>query len=156
MFIPKKYGQSQIKKCPWCQSIAVAENSQRVPVCFKHKENYFENVKCSCGKFIDLMHGKFGSFFVCINCGIISMKKALEINLLNDITKAEKSEKKKACCFSFRDKEEMNYEMLKLYRKISNNNCQTKSKIEQNKNNKEYKNCSKELSIEKLPSVYDL
>src|SRR3989338_2481836 len=95
MFIPKKYGQSQIKTCPWCQGVALTENSQKVPVCLKHKDNYFENVKCSCGKFVDLMNGKFGSFFICINCGIISMKKALEVNQLGAVTKIEKEQKSK-------------------------------------------------------------
>ena len=80
MHIPKKYGQSKIDKCPFCQKQATAMNSLKVPVCQSHKGEMLENLKCVCGLELRTMHGKFGTFFSCVKCGNINMKKALEFN----------------------------------------------------------------------------
>jgi|SRR3989338_572182 len=83
MFIPKKYGQSKIDICPFCQKHAVALNRQRVPVCSAHKDAALENLKCVCGETLDILNGKFGVFFKCINCGNMNLRKALEFNSVN-------------------------------------------------------------------------
>jgi len=80
MYIPKKYGQSKVDKCPFCQKHATAINSQKVPVCQLHKNEALGNLRCACGSLLETLHGKFGVFFSCLKCGNISLKKALELN----------------------------------------------------------------------------
>ena len=80
MRIPKVYGQSQIAKCPFCGAMSTTVNSQKIPTCLKHKEKSLDNLKCACGGYLDLKHGKFGPFFTCFKCGIVNMRKALDVN----------------------------------------------------------------------------
>lgn len=80
MRIPKRYGQSQIAKCPFCGMMSTTVNSQKIPTCLKHKESSLDNMKCACGGYLDLKHGKFGPFFTCFKCGIVNMRKALDVN----------------------------------------------------------------------------
>ena len=84
MRIPKRYGESRIDKCPFCGMQATTVNSQKVPVCSRHKNFELENLKCLCGDYLDIKHGKYGVFFSCMNCGNINLKKALEINDVQD------------------------------------------------------------------------
>lgn len=81
--IPKRYGQSQVPKCPFCSEIATTKNNQKVPVCRKHVEKEVMPLKCVCSKTLLLMHGKFGVFWNCIDCGNFNFKKALEMNAGN-------------------------------------------------------------------------
>ena len=80
MFRKKVYGESRIENCPFCGKVASLENNQGVPVCIDHKNNELASMKCACGEFLDIMKGKWGPFFVCINCGNISFKKGLDMN----------------------------------------------------------------------------
>jgi len=80
MRIPKKYGQSQIVKCPFCGQQSTTTNKQKVPVCPKHTGATLDNLKCACGSYLDLKHGKWGPFFLCMGCGPINMRKALDVN----------------------------------------------------------------------------
>ena len=80
MYIPKKYGESKVDKCPFCQKQATAKNRQNVPVCQSHKEEVLDGLKCACGSTLEILDGKFGVFFSCIKCGNMNMKKVLEIN----------------------------------------------------------------------------
>ena len=89
MFIPKKYGQSKIDRCPFCQKQATSMNKQNVPVCASHKNEVLDNPKCACGSTLDIMHGKFGVFFSCIKCGNMNMKKVLEFNTVTPKIKNE-------------------------------------------------------------------
>ena len=82
MFIPKKYGQSKVDKCPFCQKQATAMNSQEVPVCHEHKEDVLEDLKCVCGSILEMLHGKFGVFFKCISCGNMNLRKVMEFNTI--------------------------------------------------------------------------
>ena len=82
MFIPKKYGQSKVDKCPFCQKQATSMNGQNVPVCSSHKKEVLDNLKCVCGSTLEVLHGKFGAFFSCIKCGNMNLNKVLEINNL--------------------------------------------------------------------------
>ncbi len=79
MYIPKRYGESKISKCPFCGKDAFSQNKQKIPTCKEHKETTFDNVKCLCGSWLDMREGKFGVFFTCINCGAMNIKKVLEI-----------------------------------------------------------------------------
>jgi topoisomerase IA-like protein len=66
MYIPKRYGESK--------------NSQGVPVCKTHVDKLLGDMKCACGEYLDLKTGKFGPYFTCMNCGNINMRKALDMN----------------------------------------------------------------------------
>jgi len=80
MFVPKKYGQSRIDKCPFCQKQATAISRQKIPVCAAHKEEMLDDLKCICGSSLEMLHGKFGVFFSCIKCGNMNLRKVLEFN----------------------------------------------------------------------------
>jgi hypothetical protein len=80
MYIPKKYGQSKIDRCPFCNTQAFFRNRQGVPVCQNHKGSALKELKCACGEILTMRESKFGVFFACIKCGPRSLKKALEIN----------------------------------------------------------------------------
>jgi|SRR3989338_835660 len=80
MYIPKRYGQSKIDLCPFCEKAATAKNSQDVPVCQAHKKMLLPDLKCSCNSYLDLKKGKFGVYFNCMNCGNMNIKKALSLN----------------------------------------------------------------------------
>ncbi|MDP7180154.1 MAG: hypothetical protein QF824_02710 [Candidatus Woesearchaeota archaeon] len=80
MRIPKRYGQSRIDNCPFCEKVSTTKNKQGVPVCQNHKENVLKDLKCVCGEWLDLLEGKWGPYFKCINCGNINFNKGLELN----------------------------------------------------------------------------
>lgn len=80
MRIPKRYGQSKVEKCPFCDEMATIKNSQGVPVCRFHKYFELKNLKCVCGEWLDVCSGKYGPYFRCMNCGNINFRKGLEIN----------------------------------------------------------------------------
>ena len=82
MFIPKKYGQSKIDNCPFCQKQAVNLNKQGVPVCPAHRKELLEDLKCVCGESLDILKGKFGVFFKCIKCGNMNLRKVMEFNTI--------------------------------------------------------------------------
>ena len=80
MYIPKKYGSYKVDLCPFCKKQAVTKNSQEVPVCLSHKEAYLPDLKCACSRYLYMREGKFGIFFNCMNCGNVSLSKALSMN----------------------------------------------------------------------------
>ena len=82
MRIPKRYGQSKIDKCPFCQKHATTLNKQKVPVCASHKEEMLDDLKCVCGSTLDTLKGKFGVFFSCMKCGNMNLRKVMEINTI--------------------------------------------------------------------------
>ncbi|MFH0875137.1 MAG: hypothetical protein V1859_04305 [archaeon] len=92
MYIPKRYGESKIDKCPFCGAIATIKNKEKIPTCADHKDMILGEMRCSCGDYLDLKQGKFGPFFVCMNCGTMNMKKALEINAVKQVKNAKKEE----------------------------------------------------------------
>jgi len=82
MHIPKKYGQSKIDLCPFCQKHATAKNKQNLPVCQNHKGEILDGMKCACGSTLEMLSGKFGVFFSCMKCGNMNLKKVLEFNTI--------------------------------------------------------------------------
>jgi hypothetical protein len=80
MRIPKRYGQSRIDNCPFCGKQCTTKNKQGVPVCQDHKDDYLDNIRCVCGELLDVREGKWGPYFVCMDCGNINFKKAMEMN----------------------------------------------------------------------------
>ena len=90
MYIPKRYGESKIERCPFCSQQAVSVNGQGIPVCTKHKEAVLNEMRCVCGGPADLMTGKFGVYFNCMSCGNINAMKIFEMNKVEDVSAKEK------------------------------------------------------------------
>ncbi len=80
MYIPKRYGESKIDKCPICGRQAITLNSQKIPVCMDHRNSKLDDLKCACGNYLETRVGKFGLYFYCTRCGNINLKRALELN----------------------------------------------------------------------------
>lgn len=77
MYIPKRYGQSKQSSCPFCGKTAIVQNKQGVPVCVAHRNEQLPEVKCACGKWFELLSGKWGPYFRCINCGNVSWSRGM-------------------------------------------------------------------------------
>jgi hypothetical protein len=84
MYIPKRYGESKVDKCPFCGSQAITLNTQKIPVCLAHKSAVLDDMKCVCGQYLETKIGKFGVYFSCIRCGNLNLRKVLEINTPKD------------------------------------------------------------------------
>lgn len=80
----KTYGSYREETCIFCSERAICMNEQNLPTCTKHKHELVDmnKVKCSCGDFLDIKEGKYGSFFLCMNCGPMSIAKIKEINTI--------------------------------------------------------------------------
>ncbi len=79
----KQYGNYKVIRCPFCQGQATQKNEQGIEVCPKHVKSKFEEIKCTCGSWLEQRVGKFGAYFNCINCGNFNFQKAMQIK---DIT----------------------------------------------------------------------
>ena len=79
MRLPKRYGESQERKCPFCGKLAMAISVQKVPVCKNHVDAKIPEIKCACGSWLEMREGKWGPFFLCMRCGVVSFKKAVEM-----------------------------------------------------------------------------
>ena len=80
MYIQKKYGESRFDGCPFCGQQAITKNSQKIPVCLKHKNSEILDLKCLCGDWLDIREGKYGPYWQCMKCGNINFKRGLEMN----------------------------------------------------------------------------
>ncbi len=78
----KVYGAYREETCIFCGERAICMNRQDLPTCVKHKHDEvdMDKIKCSCGEYLDIKQGKYGSFFLCISCGPMSIAKIKEIN----------------------------------------------------------------------------
>jgi len=79
MRFSKQYGQSRNDGCAFCDRRALAENRQGLPTCEEHKSRVMVDKRCACGEYLDIKKSKWGAFFLCSNCGPISLKKASEL-----------------------------------------------------------------------------
>ncbi len=107
MYIPKRYGESKISKCPFCGRDAYYKNKQNVPVCKDHKDQQISEMRCACGSWLEMKHGKYGVFYICIHCGPINMKKALDMNTEGTGYKLQKPETQKTSSESSYKKPEL-------------------------------------------------
>lgn len=82
MFIRKRYGESQQRTCPFCGRMATQKTKDGLEVCYQHIKGKLEEIKCSCGSWLEQRSGKFGPYFNCLNCGNVNLKKALEMKAL--------------------------------------------------------------------------
>lgn len=73
----KHYGNYQIPKCFFCGNGATQKNNDGLPVCKNDRDkSMMTNPVCpNCRGFMELKKSKYGMFFVCINCGPISLAK---------------------------------------------------------------------------------
>jgi hypothetical protein len=83
----KVYGQSKVITCPFCDKIATRKNEQELAVCPQHTKSVLEEIKCTCGSWLEQRVGKFGPYFNCLKCGNFNYNKAMEIK---SITMKEK------------------------------------------------------------------
>lgn len=93
----KKYGEYQTRRCPFCDRLATHENSQGVGVCHLHSEQKLDEIKCTCGSWLETCSGKFGPYFNCLHCGNISYQKGMEMKsiTMKDVPKKPVIEVKK-------------------------------------------------------------
>jgi len=85
MYIPKQYGKSKVEKCPFCEQQATITNKQGLIVCRSHSNAKLGDMKCLCGKYVDLKIGKWGVYFSCLSCGNMNAKKIFEVNNVLDV-----------------------------------------------------------------------
>ena len=83
----KVYGNSKEVHCPFCQRLATQKNEQGVEVCHLHLKSVMEEIKCTCGGWLEQRNGKFGAYFNCLKCGNINFQKGME---MKKITMTEK------------------------------------------------------------------
>ncbi|MFT4303012.1 MAG: hypothetical protein ACMXYG_00465 [Candidatus Woesearchaeota archaeon] len=76
----KIYGESRKDNCYFCTKHALGENSQGLPACKDHITEILPDKRCSCGEYLDIKKSKWGAFFVCKNCGPISLNKSLNLD----------------------------------------------------------------------------
>lgn len=75
----KVYGESQDTKCLFCDKQATTQNEQGLPSCNAHTSSKLEDIRCNCGAYLDIKQSKWGAFFVCENCGSLSLQKGLSL-----------------------------------------------------------------------------
>ncbi len=89
MRIPKKYGESQILKCPFCEKRALVKNKQGVPVCAGHARQEVHEMLCACKSVLELKKGKWGPYYHCHKCGNQNFKRVLEMGHSNKTEQAQ-------------------------------------------------------------------
>ncbi|PIN76377.1 hypothetical protein COV17_02780 [Candidatus Woesearchaeota archaeon CG10_big_fil_rev_8_21_14_0_10_36_11] len=88
----KVYGQYKKISCPFCERTATQKNEQGLDVCHKHTKQSLDEIKCTCGSWLELRSGKFGPYFNCINCGNFNYSKAMEIKIITHKTNTKENE----------------------------------------------------------------
>ena len=77
-----------MEKCFLCGKVSTIYNDQGIPMCRLHKDHEAANLKCpTCGKELDILKGKFGSFLNCFVCGNISLFKIKQVGNIYFIKK---------------------------------------------------------------------
>lgn len=77
--LKKQYGNYKVLTCSFCARTATQQTEQGVEVCHKHTHETVDEIKCTCGSWLELRSGKFGPYFNCINCGNLNYQKGMEI-----------------------------------------------------------------------------
>ena len=81
MRIPKVYGKSKIEHCPFCGRIATQKNDSGLLVCPQHVNAQLEEIRCTCGSWLEQRSGKLGPYFNCLKCGNINFKRGMEMKI---------------------------------------------------------------------------
>lgn len=77
------YGSTDISRCPLCGKSALAKTKAGISVCKEHTTFEFPELKCTCKEAMQLKEGRYGPFCICSRCGIMNLRKALEVNSVN-------------------------------------------------------------------------
>ena len=89
----KTYGEYKVAHCPFCDKVATSKNEQGLNVCRVHTQQKMEEIKCTCGSWLENRSGKFGPYFNCIKCGNINYNKGLAMKEMTTPIKVEESKK---------------------------------------------------------------
>ena len=89
----KTYGEYKVAHCPFCDKIATAKNEQGLNVCRLHTKEMIQEIKCTCGGWLETRSGKFGPYFNCVRCGNINYNKGLAMKEMTTPIKLEEPKK---------------------------------------------------------------
>lgn len=89
----KTYGSYKESFCPFCGKIATSKNEQDLNVCRLHTKQKIEEIRCTCGSWLETRSGKFGPYFNCIKCGNINYNKGLAMKEMTTPIKVEEPQK---------------------------------------------------------------
>ncbi|HLC70385.1 MAG TPA: hypothetical protein VJI32_00120 [Candidatus Nanoarchaeia archaeon] len=78
----KVYGQSKLSNCTFCGRTATQKTEVGLEVCYLHTKEQLNDIKCTCGSWLEQRSGKFGPYFNCLRCGNVNFKKAMEIKAI--------------------------------------------------------------------------
>ena len=88
----KTYGEYKVSHCPFCDKIATSKNEQGLNVCRLHTKQNIEEIKCTCGSWLETRSGKFGPYFNCVKCGNINYNKGMAMKEMTTPIKVEVEE----------------------------------------------------------------
>jgi hypothetical protein len=75
MFSKGPYGSARTSSCFFCEKPTTTESEEGMPACSDHSKEKLPDKRCACGSSLDIKKSKFGAFFVCMNCGPVSLSK---------------------------------------------------------------------------------
>ncbi len=90
----KTYGEYKVSHCPFCEKIATFKNEQGLNVCKAHLQQKMEEIRCTCGSWLENRSGKFGPYFNCVKCGNINYNKGMAMKDMTTPIKIEIEPKK--------------------------------------------------------------
>jgi len=85
----KSWGNYKTASCPFCGKISTQTTEQGLNVCRNHTNQKLEEIRCTCGSWLEQRSGKFGPYFNCLKCGNISYNKGMEIKSMTTVTFAK-------------------------------------------------------------------
>lgn len=89
----KTYGDYKVSYCPFCEKIATQKNEQGLEVCRLHTKEKIEEIKCTCGSWLETRSGKFGPYFHCFKCGNINYNKGMAMKEMTTPIKIDEPKK---------------------------------------------------------------
>lgn len=89
----KTYGEYKVSHCPFCDKIATSKNEQGLNVCRLHTKQQIEEIKCTCGGWLETRSGKFGPYFNCVKCGNINYNKGMAMKEMTTPIKVDEPKK---------------------------------------------------------------
>lgn len=89
----KTYGDYKVSHCPFCDKIATSKNEQGLDVCRLHTKQKIEEIRCTCGGWLETRSGKFGPYFNCVKCGNINYNKGMAMKEMTTPIKMEEPKK---------------------------------------------------------------
>ena len=125
----KRYGQSKQSDCPFCGKVATQMNKDGVLVCRLHLHEKLEEIKCTCGSWLEQLSGKFGPYFNCLNCGNINFQKGMEIKAITMTKKSNVKENTSSSSSNISKKTNSSRSYSNSYSSYKNSNNKEKKEI---------------------------